>query len=171
MNNNRLRYLRTSHGITLRSLSEYTGIQFSTIGFLEKGQRPFRQVHIDKLISFFNVTADYLLGRSETGLYVYPQFGDETEPLLFSESEFQKVQSKITPTVMKRPVILSAKFANEIDEDTYTETSYYVYRELKGSVEEYDLSNNIKEKIILSLKKMDQEQLKKLNQFIEDYIL
>ena len=67
--NNRLRELRLARGLSLRSLSNATGIDFATISFCEKGKRNFSANCIKQLSSFFGVSVDYLLGKSAEEIY------------------------------------------------------------------------------------------------------
>lgn len=67
--NNRLRQLREERGLSLRALSQRTGIDFATISFCEKGQRNFSATSINKLSAFFGVSVDYLLGASPAEMY------------------------------------------------------------------------------------------------------
>ena len=165
---NNLRYLRKLSGLSMRELSTYTGIAFSTINMLEKEQRPFRQVHIDKLISFFDVTVDFLLARSDIGIYVYPQFGDEK--LLFTQKEFNNLEDKITSQVLVRKATISAKFSGKTEE-TYIETPNYVYREIVGEASEYETTESLIATINSMMKKMSTDDLEKTKKFIADYII
>ena len=65
--NNRLKQLRESRGLSLRALSEKTGIDFATISFCEKGQRNFSANSIKVLSDFFDVSIDYMLGVEPHG--------------------------------------------------------------------------------------------------------
>lgn len=165
---NNLKYLRKLSGLSMRELASYTGVMTSTINYLEKEQRPFRQVHIDRLTSFFDVTVDFLLGRSDVGIYVYPQFGEEK--LLFTQEEFNNLRDKITCDVLVRPATISAKFVGKT-EDTYIETSHYVYREIVGKASDYETTENLIASITGMLKKMSAEDLEKTKKFIVDYII
>lgn len=60
---NRLRQLRQARGLSLRGLAEKTGVDFSTVGFAERGERNFSMNSACKLADFFGVTLDYLVGR------------------------------------------------------------------------------------------------------------
>ena len=165
---NNLRYLRKLTGLSMRELSTYTGIAFSTINFLEKEERPFRQVHIDRLTNFFDVTVDFLLGRSEVGIYVYPQFGEEK--LLFTQEEFNNLRDKITCQVLVRKATISAKFSGKTEE-TYIETPYYAYREIVGEASDYETTESIIASINSMMKKMSTDDLEKTRKFIVDYII
>ena len=72
---NRIRVLRNEAGLSLRELGKKVGITFSTLGLLETEKQPLRQHHIERLSSFFNCSADYLLGKSDEGIGVY--FNDD----------------------------------------------------------------------------------------------
>lgn len=67
--NNRLRQLRQERGLSLRALSERTGVDFATISFCEKGQRNFSANSLQALASFFGVSVDYLLGKTAEQIY------------------------------------------------------------------------------------------------------
>ena len=67
--NNRLRELREKSGLSLRALSEKTGVDFATISFCEKGKRNFSANSLAALSSFFGVSVDYLLGKKPEEVY------------------------------------------------------------------------------------------------------
>lgn len=62
---NRLKELRTERRLSMRELGDLTKISFTTIGAMERGDRPFTQGNLEILCSFFNVSSDYLLGLSD----------------------------------------------------------------------------------------------------------
>ncbi len=57
--------LRKSHGYTRQRLSDELGIPYTTIRNYEKGEREPGQSFLLKISDKFNVTVDYLLGRSD----------------------------------------------------------------------------------------------------------
>ena len=67
---NNLKYLRSRLDIPLRKLGEYTHIAYTTLGRLEKGDRDFRLEHINALCDFFKVSSDFLLGKSDYGIFI-----------------------------------------------------------------------------------------------------
>ena len=85
---NRLRELRMKKGLTLRGLSQKTGIDFSNLAFCERGQRNFSMNSLSTLADFFGVSTDYLLGRSCEDDYTEPSITDE---------EVKKKYFKTTP--------------------------------------------------------------------------
>ncbi len=62
---NRLRELRNEKRLTLRELGELTKISYSTISSMENDIRPFTQNNLEILSNFFNVSTDYLLGKTD----------------------------------------------------------------------------------------------------------
>lgn len=61
---NRLRELRKSKGLTIRELGQATMISYPVISYIENEERPFTQQTLETLCKYFNVTTDYMLGRS-----------------------------------------------------------------------------------------------------------
>lgn len=62
-NNNRVKDLRLAHRLTLRELAEQIGLDHSAVSRIENGGRNLSDSDIVRLCNFFNVSADYLLGR------------------------------------------------------------------------------------------------------------
>lgn len=61
----RLKELRENKGITQRQLSEETGMSFQSISFYEHGEREPGVKALISLADYFNVSIDYLVGRSD----------------------------------------------------------------------------------------------------------
>lgn len=59
---NRLKELRLSKKLTIRSLAAKIGVSHSQITHIENGQRNFTTANAIKFASFFGVSIDYLLG-------------------------------------------------------------------------------------------------------------
>lgn len=62
---NNLRKLRKEKNLTLVELAEKTRISKSALSFLENEKRTFTQEHLEILTTFFGVSTDYLLGKTE----------------------------------------------------------------------------------------------------------
>jgi transcriptional regulator with XRE-family HTH domain len=62
---NRLKQLRNEKRLSLNGLSEAININKSTLSRIETGLREPKQEYIDILCSFFDVSADYFLCRSD----------------------------------------------------------------------------------------------------------
>lgn len=60
----RLRKLRKEKGITMKELGSRLNLAESTVSGYETGSRSPDLEVVDKLANFFDVTADYLMGRS-----------------------------------------------------------------------------------------------------------
>ena len=61
----RLKELRENKGITQKQLSEETGMSFQSISFYEHGEREPGVKALISLADYFNVSIDYLVGRSD----------------------------------------------------------------------------------------------------------
>lgn len=167
---NRLKFLRNNAGISLREMRKYTGISNPVISYLENGKRPFKQEHIDKLSSFFNVTSDYLLGRTDYGFIVRPEFGDEE--LILTENEYLRLQTFIQTSIIKlsdKTTTLAVE--TSVEEINVVIPTYVVYRELKGNISNYDLQDTLNAKLTELSKHMTTDELERTIKFIEDYIL
>lgn len=66
---NRIKILRLEKGSTQKQLSEYLGLTPKMISFYEKEERFPPHDIILKLADYFDVTTDYLLGRSDKKKY------------------------------------------------------------------------------------------------------
>lgn len=166
---NNLRQLRKQADLTTRELSEYVNISHSVLFYLEKGERLFRQSHIDRLTSFFNVTSDYLLGRSDYGYIVFPEYGEEE--IILSESEYSRLSDNIESSIIKisnNNTDLSINTGKE--EININMPTHQVYRELKGKIEDYDMKDTLYLKLNGLIKKMTTSDIKKTITFIEEYI-
>jgi len=164
---NNLKRLRKEVSMSIRALEEKTHISLSVLNYLENGSRPFRQSHIDTLTSFFNVTSDYLLGRSDYGYIVRPQYGDEE--LLLTENEYSRLYESITLSIIK-----VGKFDLDLtsskQENKVVQSEFVVYRELKGKMEDYDMKETLSIKLNNLTKKMTEDDIRKTIKFIEEYI-
>ena len=65
----RLHDLRTENGYTQETLGEKLGVSPKTIGTWERGTREPPMKAIDTLAKLFDVSSDYLLGRSDSRHY------------------------------------------------------------------------------------------------------
>ena len=61
----RLKHLRNEMGLTQQDLAKLLNISPSTVGMYEQGRRDPDTGTINFLASYFRVSADYLLGRSD----------------------------------------------------------------------------------------------------------
>lgn len=166
---NNLKSLRKEADVTTRDMKKYTGISNSITTYLENGKRPFRQTHINALTSFFNVSADYLLGRSDYGIIVFPEYDDK--PITLTAKEYDRLREHITIEIhyVGDAYVLPMNTTKEEQEIVFPE--YQVYRELKGRFTDYDLGHTLSAKLNELSKHMDTDELERTIRFIEDYIL
>ena len=165
---NNLKKLRVEIGLSQSQLSEYVDIPRSNLSNLETGDRPFRQVHLEKLTSFFGVTTDYLLGKNEYGIEVYPEWGNDS--IYLTKEEYDLLKSNISITVQENKVgKLVGILYEQSGEKTVISYKYFVYRELKGNFSDYGISS-VKREIQNKIDKLDEDDLEKLLRFIKDFL-
>lgn len=118
---NRLKYLRERGGYTLRKLSELTGIDFTTIGYCERGMRNFSANTIQILTAFFGVSADYLLGKSAVSIYddfVKSIENDFLTEKVYNDGTVLRVISDEVPDPYRQKfeILLKIQSVNSVDE-------------------------------------------------------
>jgi transcriptional regulator with XRE-family HTH domain len=97
----RLKELRRNKRMSYRTLGELTGIHWTTLSYIEKGDRKPNVEHIITLSNFFQVSVDYFLCRVEGEMLyknfetkvvekvVYdPKFKSEIQKMIYNLSEF-----------------------------------------------------------------------------------
>lgn len=62
----RLRYLRTEKGLTLKEVSAALGVNLMTYAHYEHGDREPSIEMLKALCDFYDVSADYLIGRTDS---------------------------------------------------------------------------------------------------------
>lgn len=62
---NNLKLLRVEKHLNMRELADKVGICYTTISSLENEKRPFNLDHLTRLSQFFDVSFDYILGKSD----------------------------------------------------------------------------------------------------------
>ena len=61
----RLKSLRLEKNLTLTMAAEGIGVGISTLSQYENGEREVKTLNLLKIMKYFDVTADYLLGASD----------------------------------------------------------------------------------------------------------
>jgi transcriptional regulator with XRE-family HTH domain len=61
---NRLKYLREENGKTQNEVAKYLGIKGPAYNLIENGQRRLSAKMLEKLAEYFDVSTDYILGRT-----------------------------------------------------------------------------------------------------------
>ena len=169
---NRLKTLRSRSGITLRDLARYVDIPSATISLIENGKQPLREIHVQKLTSFFDVTSDYLLGFSNTGIGIYFESSkDDNDHVMISASELERIQERyeIKETLIHRtPSDWTIK--TQTYETRIIRTEYLLFRSVDVPKELAHLSESVRDNINSELDKLDGKDLEKVLKFIRDYI-
>ncbi len=62
---NRLRFLRSEKGLTVRQLGDILNISYPTITNIENDKRGFSDEMLIAIADYFQVSTDYLLGKSD----------------------------------------------------------------------------------------------------------
>jgi len=70
----RLRTIRKQRKLTQRELASKLNMSQSTIALYETGDRKPDPDTINKIADFFDVSTDYLLGRSDDTINIYEEF-------------------------------------------------------------------------------------------------
>lgn len=105
---NRIKELREKSGKSQEVLANLLGVQVATISRYEKGLREPDNNSLIKLAEFFEVTTDYLLGRSDTPNppaskedtdFLIATFGDARD---YSETEIKEIKDFIEYIKSKR---------------------------------------------------------------------
>lgn len=89
----RLRMLRENKGYNQEKIANLCGLSTSTIGMYEQGRRQPDNDTLVKLADIFDVSIDYLLGKTEVQKYENP-YDDELEKVLFSKAKELNTEEK-----------------------------------------------------------------------------
>lgn len=89
----RLRILRENKGYNQEKLANMCGLSTSTIGMYEQGRRQPDNDTLVKLADIFDVSTDYLLGKTEVKKYEKP-YEDDLEKVLFSKAKELTAEEK-----------------------------------------------------------------------------
>lgn len=81
---NRLKQLRIRHGLSLRKLQEYTGIDFFRLAVIEKKDANLESKTIEKLADLFKVSSTYLLGK-EGFVFYYDEHNQRYFPMPYEQ--------------------------------------------------------------------------------------
>lgn len=167
---NNLKKLRNELKLSQTQLAEYVGIPRSNLSNLETGDRPFRQVHIEKLTNFFRVTSDYLLGKSDYGYIVSSP--DLLEDYILTEEEYLNNIDNIS--VIVRDSNSCARFSvvdymNSKITLSSLDTNFFVERIFNVPYKEN--KKEIRNELLDLLLVLDKSQQEKVIKFIKEYIL
>ncbi|WP_026477351.1 helix-turn-helix domain-containing protein [Alkaliphilus transvaalensis] len=113
----RLKLLRKGKGISQKVLAASMELSTSTIAMYETSQRDPDTTTLQKLADFFNVSVDYLLGRTD----VKYSYGNEDPMCVFNEesSEYKSPQQRAN--VIKKVELFNRILEGMIDDGTLKE--------------------------------------------------
>ncbi|MGR5983886.1 helix-turn-helix domain-containing protein [Bacillus cereus] len=80
--NKRLKLLRSEHKLTQEKFATAVGITKASVSKFENGIKTPSRETIEKIADYFNVTTDYLLGRSED-----PELSEEENKIVTEEGK------------------------------------------------------------------------------------
>ncbi len=165
---NRLKALRKRANITLRQLEKYVCIRNATLSLIENEKQPFREIHIQKLTSFFDVSSDYLLGYSHIGIGIY----FEDEHAVISDSELRKIEEKneVKEQLIKMPFPHKMDIVTPNTQKTIVETVYAVFRSVDIQKAEASVNRSVRERLDKELDRLDTNDLEKVLKFVNEYI-
>lgn len=142
-------YLRKHNDLSLREIEKYTKINFSNYGLIEKGKRSLTQNHIEILCSFFKVSSDFLLGKSEFGILLSLSNGFIT--INKNDYEYYKNNNLLKEYIFNNEIVRVA------------------CKELEDSIDPL-YNQDTKEEINRELNKLSKKQLEKVLTFIREIL-
>ena len=170
---NRLKKLRVSAGLPLRVLEKYLNIPNDTLSLIENGKQPMREIHLQKITNFFDVTSDYLLGYSNTGIGIYfASSEDDNDHEYISASELEKLKEsyEVREDLLHRPNTEPWVIRTSVYEEKLYTNEYILFRSVNISKEKASISTSLREQIVNKLNSYDTRQLEKLLMFMKEYI-
>lgn len=93
--NIRFRNLRVERFKSVQALADVCGIVRPTLSAIENGRRPVSFHNIDVLCKIFEVSTDYILGKSDTGIKVTYKTPTSQGSKYISEEQFKKAEQHI----------------------------------------------------------------------------
>lgn len=170
---NRLKQLRLSANITQNTLCNYVKIRRSALSDIENGKQPMREIHLRKLTAFFDVTSDYLLGYSNTGIGIYfASSEDDNDHEYISAGELEKLKEsyEVNEDLLHRTNTEPWVIRTSVYEEKVYTSEYILFRSVNISKEKASISASLREQIVNKLNSYDTRQLEKLLMFMKEYI-
>ena len=146
---NNLNYLREQNGLSYRALETCVGIDKAMLVQLEKGKVKLTEMRIDTFCQFYKVSSDFLLGKSDFGIYLNLSSGFIT--LNKADYESYKLKGLINEYIFNNEIMRTAK--NELED--LVDPLY---------------NKDLKEQINNELDKLSQKQLEKVLTLIKEVI-
>jgi len=112
----RLRALRKERKLLQRDIAKYLNITTSAYGYYEQGKRRADAETIKKLADFFNVSTDYLLGRTDDRK-IYNNVDTETnntKPLDYAKLEEKVIKRFLDEGILVENESISESMFNKV---------------------------------------------------------
>ena len=146
---NNLGYLRKHLNLTYRALEKECGIDRSTLNLLEMGKQKLTEARIETLCSFYKVSSDFLLGKSNYGILVEIKSG-------FTVIDKNKYEEYLSNNLIKEYVQCGSVW--RIPDDKLEE-------QLDPTI-----NQDIREEITNEMKTMSRNELEKVLKFIKEFV-
>ena len=168
---NRINELMDEMGLTYKDVEYFTGIDSTWVYRLAKEDRELRKPLIDKLVNFFEVTADYLLGYSDNSIlyhYYITNFNDRTKSK--TQVYCPPLSNSLFTTYIYIPRIklaLNKKRFQWFKEDNIADSldkEGHYYREIRFE------KLPIKKQVEILQKELTIEENKKVNEYIKEVL-
>ncbi|MFW6009293.1 MAG: helix-turn-helix domain-containing protein [archaeon] len=105
----RIKSLRKEKGLTQKELADMTGLTAPAIGSYERGIRLPRTNKLKELATFFNVSSDYLLGKTDNK--------DNINEIISTITENVELYNLWTDIIKNPTYIDIIKLINKLDKD------------------------------------------------------
>lgn len=164
----RIKHLRKLSGLTREDLSEKLGISIHTLAKYEQSQREPDICTLNEIADYFNVTTDYLTGRSDSKQNEFKEFFTKEEIDILSNLSVEKQKFIIEEINALKNYIFSLIETTEFTEDILTNFQimitllYTFFSNLKLKSLQFESDLNIKIKSDLYKFKSYEELLESL---------
>ena len=159
--------------IDFKKLGDYVKIRRSALSDIENGKQPMREVHLRKLTAFFDVTSDYLLGYSSTGIGIYFDGSEDDNDHAYisgSELEMLKERYEVKEQLLNKPNAETWVIRTSVYENTIYNSTHILFRSVNISKEKAEISTSLREQVISKINSYDVRKLEKLLKFMKEYI-
>lgn len=112
MINERLKKLRKEKNLLQKDVAKYLNISTSAYGYYEQGKRDPDTETIKKLADFFDISADYLLGRTDNKKN-YTDSDVSVNENNAKYNTFMEVEEKIQKKLLKEGIVIKDEFISE----------------------------------------------------------
>lgn len=91
----RIKKLREAWGISQIELADRIGINNSVLSRIESGKRPVEDTEINAFADFFEVSGDYILGRSDKKTSIETNMSFYGGPEKYSQAEIEVMEDAL----------------------------------------------------------------------------